>query len=255
MLVDTHAHYMMDKFSEDLDQVILRAKEAGIGAVINIGTDITTSKQAIAQSEVYDFMFAASGIHPHEVSNVEVNDWDVLTSLLNHPKNVALGEIGLDYYYDFAPKEIQKQLFEKQLKLAKDLNLPVIIHSRDAMQDTLNVIDSVSDALWKGVFHCFGGNKEDALKVLARGFHISFTGVITFKNFKETDAVLSVPFNKLMLETDAPYMTPIPHRGKRNESMYIPLIRDFLAELHSVSKQEIEDVTSENAKALFNLQI
>lgn len=253
MLIDTHAHYMMDKFSADLDQVICRAEEAGIGAIINVGTDIETSKQAVQQSEKYDMMFSASGIHPHEASKVQEKDWDELTSLLDTKKNVALGEIGLDYFYDFSPRDIQLQLFEKQLKLAKELKLPIIIHSRNAMDDTLKVIDSVSENPWQGVFHCFGGNKEDALKVLERGFHISFTGVMTFKNFKEMDAVLAVPLEKLLLETDAPYMTPVPHRGKRNESMYIPVMRDFLADMHFVPKHEIEAVTTENAKGLFGL--
>ncbi len=255
MLVDTHAHYTIDAFEADLEAVLDRAQQAGIGAIINVGTDVASSEQVVEQSRKFNLLYTACGIHPHEASNAEEKDWDRLYTLIQFEKNIAVGEIGLDYYYDFSPKDIQIAFFEKQLRLAKALNMPVIVHSRNAMRDTLDVIDSVSEEEWKGVFHCFGGNKEDVVHVLKRGFHISFTGVMTFKNFKETDAVLAVPLDKLLLETDAPFMTPVPYRGKRNESMYIPLLRDYLADLHSVPAKQIEETTTANAKALFGLVI
>ncbi len=251
MFIDTHAHLMMSQFDGDMENVLQRARDVDVQKILNVGTDIQTSQTAVRQSQKFSEIYTAAGIHPHEVSKCMDEDWEHLNALLTEPKVLALGEIGLDYYYDYSPRDIQKEWFKKQLQLARELDLPVIVHSREAMEDTLSVIDEAGDSPWKGVFHCFGGTKEDVPEILKRGFHVSFTGVVTFKNFSEKDAVLAVPLERLLLETDAPFMTPVPHRGKRNEPVYIPIIAEWLAGFYNVPIKRIEEQTTKNAVGLF----
>ncbi|MBN1894025.1 TatD family hydrolase [bacterium] len=252
MIIDTHSHLNMAMFDPDLAEVLTRAEENGVSAVIDVGTDIPTSRKAAANASD-PRVYAACGIHPHETSKAAPSDLEELRDLLGRPRTVALGEIGLDYHYDFSPPDVQKRWFTLQLKLARELKVPVIVHVREAMDDALKLIDAVSGDLWQGVFHCYGGTAEQAGMVLSRGFHISFTGVVTFRNFRAFDAVRSVPLNCMLLETDCPYMTPVPLRGKRNEPAFLPHIVERLAGIIEVSPAELARLTTENAVRLFGL--
>jgi TatD DNase family protein len=252
MIIDTHSHLNTQPFDTDLEDVLRRAEENGVSAVIDVGTDIPTSRKAAGNASD-PRVYAAAGIHPHEASKAAESDLAELRGLLGRPRTVALGEIGLDYHYDFSPPDVQKRWFTLQLNLARELKLPVIVHVREAMDDALKLIDAVSEGPWQGVFHCFGGTAEQARMVLSRGFHISFTGVVTFKNFRGWDAVRSVPLHRMVLETDSPYMTPVPLRGKRNEPAFLPHIADRLAAFIEVSTDELARSTTENAIRLFGL--
>lgn len=252
--IDTHIHLNLDQFKDDIDLVIERANSAGVNQMITIGTDLKSSEESIALAENYAELYAAVGVHPHEAAKTGITNLSEIEHLAKHPKVVAIGEIGLDYYYDFSPQDVQHSLFKIQLKMARRLNLPVVIHVREAMQDALKVIDKAGTTPWRGVFHCFGGTKEDIPEVLERGFHVSFTGVVTFKNFKHTEAVQSVPLNRLLLETDAPYMTPVPHRGKRNEPVYLAYTAQWIADIMDIPIERLVQQTTENAKSLFGLE-
>lgn len=233
--------------------MIARAVESGVATMIDIGTDIQTSRFAIRTAQSSLHVFAAAGIHPHEALKVSESDWLLLESLLTESKVVALGEIGLDYFYDFSPPEVQKIVFKKQLEIALPRQLPVIIHVRESMKDALDVIDSVSRSSWRGVFHCYGGSLEDVPEVLERGFHVGFTGVVTFKNFAGQKIVRSVPLDRLLIETDAPYMTPVPYRGKRNEPVYVPHVAEAIAGIQGIPLEEIAERTTHNARELFGI--
>jgi len=252
MIIDTHSHLNMALFDTDLEDVLRRAGESGVSAVIDVGTDIATSRKAAVNASD-PRVYAAAGIHPHEASKAAPSGLEELRSLLGQPRTVALGEIGLDYHYDFSPPDVQKRWFTLQLKLARELNRPVIVHVREAMDDALDLIDAVSRGPWQGVFHCFGGKADQAGMVLSRGFHISFTGVVTFRNFRGFDAVRSVPLHRMLLETDSPYMTPVPLRGARNEPAFLPHVAEKLAAILGVSIEELAGSTTENAVRLFGL--
>ena len=253
-LVDSHSHLSMTQFEGDREAVINRAEKAGLTAIIDVGTDVISSESAVRLAETFPIIHAAAGIHPHEAAKENTGDLFKLLDLWKNPKVVAIGEIGLDYHYDFSPRDVQRDLFRRQLTLAVELNMPVIIHVREAMKDALEDIDSVSTNSWKGVFHCFGGSKQDVDSVLNRGFFISFTGVVTFKNFKQTEAVLAVPTDKLLLETDCPFMTPVPYRGKRNEPAYVRQNLDFLSVLRDENKVLLAEKTTDNCYRLFGLE-
>lgn len=252
--IDTHIHLNDDRFREDFDQVLERAKGADVGCMITPGTDLQSSRESMILAEKHAEIYAAVGVHPHEAAKTGINDLAEIERMVKHLKVVAIGEIGLDYYYDFSPQDVQRSLFKIQLKMAKRLNVPVIIHVRDAMQDTFKVIDAAGQPPWQGVFHCFGGTKADIPGVLDRGFHISFTGVVTFKNFEHADAVRSVPLDRLLLETDAPYMTPVPHRGKRNEPMFLVDTASWIANARNISLETLAQATTSNARSLFGLE-
>lgn len=251
MMIDTHIHLDAEAFGQDLDAVVGRALEAGVGRMITIGTDVNSSRKAVEIAENFECVFASVGIHPHDAAKAGSGDLGEIRILTDHPKVVGMGEIGLDYYYDFSPRETQQSLFVAQLQMAARLNLPVVVHVREAMTDAMKCISDAGEGPWTGVFHCFGGSAEDVPAVLEAGFHISFTGVITFKNFSRTDAVRAVPLNRLLLETDAPFMTPVPHRGKRNEPLYLRHTAERLAEIHAVSTDLLAETTTKNALALF----
>jgi len=252
MIIDTHSHLNMQPFETDLKDVLRRAEENGVSAVIDVATDIPTSRKAAANARDAR-VYAAAGIHPHETAKASGSDLEELRQLLRQPRTVALGEIGLDYHYHFSPPDVQKRWFTLQLNLARELKVPVIVHVREAMEDALNLIDAVSEGPWQGVFHCFGGTAEQARMVLSRGFHVSFTGVVTFRNFRGFDVLRSMPPYRLVLETDSPYMTPVPLRGKRNEPAFLPHIVDRLAAIIEVSPAELARSTTENAIRLFGL--
>jgi TatD DNase family protein len=253
-LIDTHAHLNMNAFSDDRDAVIRQAEEAGLIGILDVGTDVPSSEAALRLAETCPVVFAAAGIHPHEAAKASPEDFQKLAGLWSHPRIVAVGEIGLDYHYDFSPRDVQKKVFRRQLDAALQLGKPVIGHVREAMDDALAVIDSVSQESWTGVFHCFGGNADDARAVLKRGFLISFTGVVTFHNYNGRDVVRSVPADRLLLETDAPYMTPVPLRGKRNEPAFVGRTLEALAEMRGEDPQILAETTTANAIRLFGLE-
>lgn len=254
MIFETHAHYGDYKFNEDRHKLLMSMKENGVGNIIEVGAGINSTKDAISLSEKYDFIYAAIGIHPSEVADIDESHMDWLLSLSSKEKVVAIGEIGLDYHYDEPEHFVQKKWFKRQLKLAKEAGLPVIIHSRDAAKDTLDIIKSDCAIENGGVIHCFSYSLEMARIYIDMGFYLGVGGVITFKNSKKlVEVVANVPLNKIVIETDAPYLAPEPYRGKRNCSIYLKYVIDKIAEIKGISQQEVIDITEANAKKLYRL--
>jgi len=254
MLFDTHAHYDDAKFSIDRDEAIDRAFRAGVAYILNASSNIASSVESISLSQQFDFVYVAVGIHPHDVKEINNNAISTLGDFASGEKVVAIGEIGLDYYYDFAPKELQKHWFSRQIDLALNLNLPMIVHNRDAHEDVVKIIKKENARRVGGVFHCFSGSVEMARDLLNDNFYISVGGPVTFKNAKKIiEVVKYVPNDRLLIETDCPYLTPEPHRGKRNESAYVALVADKIAEIKGISFEEVANITTENAKRLFRI--
>ncbi|MGE5330049.1 MAG: TatD family hydrolase [Deltaproteobacteria bacterium] len=254
-LFDSHAHYDDKRFAEDYDEVILNAFNSGVKYILNAGSDIATSKKSIELAEKYDFIYAAAGVHPHEVEKLGSSDYEELKKLCGHHKVVAVGEIGLDYFYDYSPREIQKQWFTKQVELSKELNMPIIIHNRDSHEDMMNIVRKYAPYLNSGVFHCFAGSWEMAKELLELGFYISFGGSITFKNAKKSVEILEkMPENRILIETDCPYLTPEPFRGQRNHSGYVRLVAEKISQIRGVPIEEIAKTTTENTKRLFGIK-
>ena len=248
-IFDSHAHYTDSAFDNDRHPLLASLPKAGVCGIINCGTDIKDSKESVLLSHKYDFMYAAAGIHPHEASKTENCYLAQLSELLADKKVVAIGEIGLDYHYDFSPREVQRKLFDEQLRLAKKFSLPVIIHNRKAHADTLEILKEHKPA---GVLHCFSGSVESAKIVLDMGFYISLGGPITYKNAKKPVAVMEyIPSERLLLETDCPYLTPHPHRGKRNDSRYLEIIAARAAEIRGCDVLDLAEQTSKNCRELF----
>ena len=253
MIIDTHAHLDFPDFKEDIDDVIKRAEEVGVKYIINVGTSVCTSVKSIELTEKYDHIYASVGIHPNAASNVSEDDWSRLEALAGQGKVVAIGETGLDYYRDRSKKEDQKRLFHKHMELAVKHNLPVIIHNREASDDCLEIVRKYSGRV-NGVIHCFAGSRADAKEFLKLGFHISFAGPITFpkaENLRE--ALKAVPVEKLLLETDCPFLSPQPKRGKRNEPSFLQYTVPALAELYKLTVDDIERITTLSAKNLFGI--
>ena len=252
LIFDTHAHYNDKAFDEDRTQLLDSFYESGILGVINCGTDVVSSKKSITLSEQYDFMYCAVGVHPEDVDKINDGYLNELMSLAKHEKCVAIGEIGLDYYWRKDNKEEQKRIFEEQLILANELKLPVIVHSRDAHNDTLEILKKLKPA---GVMHCFSGSRETAKEILSLGMYIGLGGAVTFKNARIPIEVAEIiPLERLLLETDCPYMSPVPFRGKRNQSTYISFVAEKIAEVKNLSKEEILTTANENALRLFNIE-
>ena len=248
-IFDSHTHYDSDAYDDDRAELLNSLFDGGNFTAVNCASDLATSKSSQALSQKYDKMYFAAGVHPHEASKVGENDFDEIKKLLSDPKCVAIGEIGLDYHYDFSPRETQKEVFEYQLKLAKELDMPVVIHNREAHQDTWELLKKYKP---KGVVHCFSGSVEMAKDILSIGMYIGLGGATTFKNAKTPVAVAKMlPDDKLLIETDCPYMTPVPHRGERNDSSFIPCIAEFMAEVRGTTAQVILDMTAKNAQNLF----
>jgi len=252
-MIDTHAHLWMKHFEDDLNDVIQHATNEGVMHIIDVGTDLETSQKAIHNSKQFDLVYAAVGVHPHDASQATQQDFQAIEKLIHQPKVVAVGEVGLDYYYEHSPKDIQKKVFAIQLQIAKKKNVPVIIHVRQAMDDAWQVLNEAGWPEAGGVFHCFGGTKNDVPQIIENGFHISFTGIVSFRNFKGQEIVQSVPLDRLLLETDAPYMSPFPYRGERNEPARLPYIATSLGEIYNVNPDVIKETTTTNAKTLFGL--
>lgn len=254
MLFDTHCHLNDDTLFADLDSVIERAKEAEVGNILCVGYDKASSERALQIAEQYDFVFAAIGIHPTNSKESTEEDYVWLESHLRDPKVVAVGEIGLDYYWDATYKEHQQVVFRRQIHLAKQYQLPISIHMRDATQDTLEILQSEQSPDLKGIMHCYGGSAEMAPRFIEAGMMISLGGPVTFKNAKVPKEVAkTVPLESLLIETDAPYLAPHPYRGKTNEPSLVRLVADEIALLRGLSTLEIEKITWQNALRLFQI--
>lgn len=253
MFFDTHAHYDDDRFSPDRDALVASLPENGVTLVINAGSSEASSQISLELSDRFPFVYATVGVHPHDAKEMDEGSLSRLEAMLRHPKAVAVGEIGLDYHYDFSPREVQKQRFYDQMALARQLKKPVVIHSREATADTLDIVRAFPDVT--GVFHCYSGSWETAREILDRGWYLSFGGAITFKNARRAcEVVQKMPLERLLLETDCPYMAPEPHRGRRNSSLYLPLIAKKAAELKGLSIEEIAEKTTENGQRLFGIR-
>ena len=254
-MIDTHAHIDTSAFDEDRDLVIKRAFETGIESIIIPGIEPKDFENILALTDRFDNIFCAMGIHPHYAQQVTKENLEIIEKNAINPKVVAIGEIGLDYYYDFAPRDIQKEAFSSQLKLAKTLNKPVIVHNRDSDSDLLAILKNEQDGNLKGVLHCFSGDRNMLNEAIDLDFHVSFTGNITFKKSTLTEIVEITPLERILLETDSPYMTPVPLRGKRNEPSYVNYVAQKISEIKSIQINEVIKMTTANAKRLFKLTI
>lgn len=254
MLFDTHAHLNAGQYKEDLHEVMERAKEAGVSNIVVVGFDKLTIKRAMELAEAHDYIYACVGWHPVDAIDMTDDDLKWIEELANHPKVVAIGEMGLDYHWDKSPHDIQKDVFRKQIRLAKKVKLPIVIHNRDATADIVEILREEGAAEVGGIMHCFSGSVEIAKECLDMNFYISLGGPVTFKNAKKPKEVaLEIPLDKLLIETDCPYLTPHPYRGQRNEPSYVKLVAEQIAEIKGVTFEEIARATSDNAKKLFGI--
>jgi len=246
-IADTHAHYTDKRFDPDREALLAALPGQGVAFVLNCGSNVRDSRRALELAEQYEYIYAACGTHPHEAKAFE--NKAELCKLLQHPKCVAVGEIGLDYHYDFSPRDVQKDAFRAQLELACELGLPVVIHDREAHEDTLRILQEFRP---HGVMHCFSGSAEFAREIIGLGLYISLGGAVTFKNArKPLEVAAQLPLERLLLETDAPYMAPVPHRGQRCDSRHIGLIAEKIAEVRGIDTQALINACTENARVLF----
>jgi TatD DNase family protein len=248
--IDTHAHYDDERFETDRDELLGRLHRGGAQKIINIGCNVERTKASALIAERFDFVSFTAGIHPQDVLTLPKDYIDALSAFAKMSKCVAIGEIGLEYYGEYADKKLQERIFREQIALARDFNLPIIIHSRDAAADTIEILKEYAPL--KGQMHCFSYSKESAEIFLKMGLHISFTGVLTFKNAKKAiEALGVVPTDRLLTETDCPYMSPEPVRGTRNDSANLPYIIEKIAEIKNETAEKIAEITTENALKLF----
>ncbi len=253
MFFDTHAHYDAEQFDPDRDEILAGLPGRGVSLVVNPGCDIPSSRAAVALAERYPFLYAAVGYHPESCGPWREEELEDLRQMAKHPKVVAIGEIGLDYYWEEnPPKELQQQVFRAQMALAEELDLPVIVHDREAHGDSLAVVREFPRV--RGVFHCFSGSAEMAGELVRLGWLISFTGVLTYKNARRAvEAARAVPLERIMIETDSPYMAPVPHRGTRNDSGYVRYVCERLAEIKGVPPADCAAITLETGKRFFRI--
>lgn len=253
MIFETHAHYDDKAFEEDREELIAALPKQGIGRVVNIGASLESCKHTVELMDKYDFIYGALGIHPSDTASLNEENFIWLKKLCRHRKCVAVGEIGLDYYWNEPEPAIQKKWFRRQLAMAQELNLPVVIHSRDAAQDTALIMKEEHAERSGGVVHCFSYSKEMAAVFLEMGFYIGVGGVVTFKNSRKLkETVEYVPLDRIVIETDCPYLAPAPNRGKRNSSLNLPYIIQAIAEIKQISARQVEDITCENARKLYS---
>ena len=254
-IFDTHAHYDDEVFDEDRDEILASLKRSNIEKVVDIGASLSSCRRVKELADKYKFIYAAFGVHPEEVMDLKESDMDWLKLQCRHKKCVAVGEIGLDYHYDDIPKEVQKKWFERQLELAREVKKPVVIHSREAAEDTLEILKAYHAEDVGGVMHCFSYTKEIAREVLKMGFYIGIGGVITFKNVRKIkEAVAYAPIESIVLETDCPYLAPEPYRGSRNTSLNLPYIVKAVAEIKDMHPDAVIGITWRNAHKLFGLK-
>ena len=250
---ESHAHLYFEDYDRDRDRLIEDLFNSDIEGILNAGVDLNTSEQCIKLSDRYEGIYAACGFHPNDIEEYDIKDIEVLKTLIQHSKVVAIGETGIDLYRDRAPLETQRKFFIRQLEIALENDMPVIIHSRSAEEETLDVIDQVSKK-YSGVFHCYAGNVENAMKLIEKGFYISFTGNITYKNNDREDVVRQIPLESMLLETDSPFLTPVPFRGKRNDPGKLKFIAEKIAQIKGITAQKVAQATTENSKRLFNIK-
>lgn len=252
MFFDTHAHLNDERFDIDRNELISSFKENEISYVCEIGYDMESSEKAYELSQKYDFIYAAVGVHPHDTEVLTDDALYELKALSKKDKVVALGEIGLDYYYDNSPRDIQKKWFIKQLELSKEVKCPITVHTRDAMEDTINILKAHGGG--NGIIHCYSGSKESAAILLNMGYYISFAGPVTFKNANSIlDVIKYVPTERMLIETDSPYLAPVPYRGKRNCPIYVKEVARVIAEIKGVDLEEIARITLNNAKKVYGI--
>ncbi len=254
MLFDTHTHMDAPEFEADRDEAMARAVEAGVTRMVNIGFNRETIPTTLALADKYPFVYAAIGWHPVDAIDMQEGDLEWIESLCAHEKVVAIGEIGLDYHWDKSPKDVQQRVLREQIALAKRVKLPIVIHNREAHEDTIRILKEENASEVGGIMHAFSGSWETAKICLDLGFHLSFGGPVTFKNAKQPKEVLEkTPMDRLLIETDAPYLTPHPYRGKRNETAYVRLVAETAAQLKGISLEEIAEQTMKNANKLFGI--
>lgn len=252
MYFDSHAHLDDGRFDADRAEIFADLPQRGVGLLMNVGYDLPSSERSVALAHAYDFVYAAVGSHPDDAASVDGRLLDRYRALAADPRVRAIGEIGLDYHYEDVPRARQIIAFEQQLELAEALRLPVIVHEREAHGDAMDIVRRHPDAC--GVFHCFSGSAEMALWLAERGWYLGFTGVVTFKNARRAvEAVAALPLDRILIETDCPYMAPEPHRGHRNDSRLVPLVADRIAAIRGLDPRTVETATTENAKRLFRI--
>lgn len=250
-IFDTHSHYDDEKFNPDREMLLSTLQSQGVSNVVSCGCDIETTQFNFDLAQKYDFMYFAAGFHPECLEGASIEDLEIVRKFAQNKKCVAIGEIGLDYHWMSSTKEVQKEFFTSQIELAASLELPVIVHDREAHGDTLDILKATKP---KGVVHCFSGSKEMAREIIKLGMYIGLNGVVTFNNARKSlEVVKDIPLDRLVLETDCPYLAPVPHRGKRNDSSLIPFIAEKIAALLDMDAQELLNITNENAKKLYNL--
>jgi len=254
MLFDSHAHYDDSRFDDDRFSVLESMKDNNVGAIMNACAALSDIPLILEMSERFPFMYASVGVHPSDSIDLSEDGIEIIKNAAKHEKVKAIGEIGLDYYYDDVPRDIQKKWFVRQIELAKELNLPIIVHDRDAHGDTVDILKNTNAKSIGGVLHCFSGSKEMAKEILDLGFYIAFGGTLTFKNARRAVEVAEyVPLDRILIETDSPYLAPVPERGKRNDSRLIRYVAEKLSEIKGVSIEEIENITFNNAKKCFGI--
>lgn len=254
MIFDTHAHYDDEAFDQDRDTLLSGMKDAGVEYIVNVGASMASSRRSILLAETYDFIYAAVGVHPDEVGELNEENFGALRQLSMHPKVKAIGEIGLDYYWDKEGHELQKEWFYRQMELAHERKLPVIVHSREAAKDTLDMMIGAKPLELQGVIHCYSYSVEQAREYLSMGYYLGIGGVLTFKNAKKLKEVAEyAPLSQIVLETDCPYLAPVPDRGKRNDSSKIVSVAQELAKIKNVSVEEVLRMTNENGRRLYNI--
>ena len=257
MLIDSHAHIQGKEYAGEVEAVIARAREAGVGKIIAVGGagDMSSNTEAVGLAKSFAGVYATVGMHPHDAKDVGADELKKLKDLAAaEPKVVAVGETGLDYYYNHSPREVQRRVFGQFIHLARETGLPIVVHERDAAQDVADLLRTEGAGKLRGVIHCFTGNYEAARAYLDLGFYISFTGIITFKNADALrDVVRNVPLERMLVETDSPYLTPVPHRGKRNEPAYVRYVAETVARIKGLSLEEVARVTTQNVRELFGV--
>ncbi|MCK4632624.1 MAG: TatD family hydrolase [candidate division Zixibacteria bacterium] len=252
-MIDSHCHLDFDKFDGQRDEAVKSAASEGVHTIINIGVDLASSLRSVELSEQHDSVYATVGVHPHDAKTFDDCLFDQLRQLCARKKVVAVGEIGLDFYRDHSPRDVQRVVFQRQLELAVETKLPVVIHTREAFDDTMAILTEYASQLTGAVFHCFLGDAAEADRVFDLGFLISFGGIITFKNSEMSRLAVEVPLEKVILETDAPYLTPMPHRGKTNYPAYVRFVYEKLAELKQISVAEVEKTVDRTCQKFFGL--
>ena len=253
MYFDTHAHFDSEKFEGDRLEVLASMPAAGVDLILDPGSDIITSRAALSLAEQFDFVYAAAGVHPHEAEEVSDSYLADIEELCRHPKVKAIGEIGLDYYYDNSERDVQRYWFKRQLELAREIDVPVSIHSRDAMEDTINILAEYGSG--DGIIHCYSGSKESAKILLGMGYYISFAGPVTFKNASTAlEVIRYVPNDRMLIETDSPYLAPVPYRGKRNCPLYVPEVAKKISEIKGMEIEDVARITAENAKKVYRIR-